>query len=433
MSSLASALAVVSLVHLAAAADLAPAEPDAPADAIEKVSFADAVQRALARNTSALVAAQEIRRAEGLLAEARSSALPLLTATGTLTRLDADRLQPGTKIVLLPKDQQAANATLQVPLVAPARWALWIHGGQSVDVATASEADVRRTVALTAARAYLGVFAQKRALDVSRRARDTAQAHFEFSHARHQAGVGNAVDEARAQQLLATSEALLQNVYSALVSAQEALGITLGADRPIDTIEDPAFSEPPDAAAAQSEAESKRQDLAAARSRADAAERVWKDSWTDWLPTLLANAQPFYQHPPTSTTPQTGWQATLVLSLPIFEGGLRMGQLKERRALSDEALLQVNALLRQAHSDVRLGYESVKRADAALASSRKAAVQAEQVLDLTMRAYKAGATNSLDVTDAERQARDAETAAVQAEDALRQARLNLLAATGYFP
>jgi outer membrane protein TolC len=336
-------------------------------------------------------------------------------------------------VVLVPKDQQSANATLQVPLVAPARWALWIHGGQSVDVATASEADVRRTVALTAARAYLGVFVQKRALDVSRRARDTAQAHFQFSHARHQAGVGNAVDEARAQQQLATTEAQLQNALSALVNAQEALGIALGADHPFDTLEEPTLGGPPESNGAQAEAESRRPDVAAARARAHAAERVWKDSWSDWLPTLLANVQPFYQHPATSTTPEKGWQATLVLSLPIFEGGLRAGQLGERRALSDEASLQVDALLRQARSEVRIGYESVKRSDAALSSARIAAAQAAQVLDLTTRAFKAGATNSLDVTDAERQARDVETSAVLAEDALRQSRLNLLAATGYFP
>jgi outer membrane protein TolC len=432
MSSLASVLALAGLVHLAAAADPAPAEPS-PAEALEKVSFTDAVQRALARNTSARVAAQEIRRAEGLLAEARSSSLPLLTATGTLTRLDADRVQPGTRVVLLAKDQQSANALLQVPLVAPARWAQWIHGGQAVDVASASEADVRRTVALTAARAYLGVFAQRRALDVSRRARDTAQAHYQFSHARHQAGVGNAVDEARAQQQLAITEAQLQNALVALVNAQEALGIALGADRPLDTLEEPTLAGPPEVDGAPAEGESRRPDLAAARARAHAAERVWKDSWTDWLPTLLANVQPFYQHPASSTTPEKGWQATLVLSLPIFEGGLRMGQLKERRAISDEASLQVDALLRQARSEVRIGYESVKRSDAALGWARTAAAQAAQVLDLTTRGYKAGAANSLDVTDAERQARDADTSAVLAEDALRQARLNLLAATGYFP
>ena len=50
-----------------------------------------------------------------------------------------------------------------------------------------------------------------------------------------------------------------------------------------------------------------------------------------------------------------------------------------------------------------------------------------------MQAYRAGISNNLAVIDAERRARDATTAATQAEDAARQARLELLIAAGRFP
>jgi len=52
---------------------------------------------------------------------------------------------------------------------------------------------------------------------------------------------------------------------------------------------------------------------------------------------------------------------------------------------------------------------------------------------LADRAYQAGATGNLEVIDAQRRARDAETDAAVAEDAVRQARLDLLSATGHFP
>jgi hypothetical protein len=71
-----------------------------------------------------------------------------------------------------------------------------------------------------------------------------------------------------------------------------------------------------------------------------------------------------------------------VLSLPIFEGGLRTGQFEERKAFSAEAALQVEALLRQARSEVRLGYEGVKRGEAALVSARLAANRANLVLSM---------------------------------------------------
>ena len=58
---------------------------------------------------------------------------------------------------------------------------------------------------------------------------------------------------------------------------------------------------------------------------------------------------------------------------------------------------------------------------------------AAQALKFATLAYEAGASTNIEVVDAERRARDADTAVVVAEDAARQARLDLLAATGRFP
>jgi outer membrane protein TolC len=89
--------------------------------------------------------------------------------------------------------------------------------------------------------------------------------------------------------------------------------------------------------------------------------------------------------------------------------------------------------VRQARSDVRLAFESVKRAEASLAAAGNAARLAKSALELATLAYRAGATTNIEVVDAERRARDAETAAAVAEDNARQARVDLLAATGRFP
>jgi outer membrane protein TolC len=131
--------------------------------------------------------------------------------------------------------------------------------------------------------------------------------------------------------------------------------------------------------------------------------------------------------------PLTGWQAQLLLTIPLYDGGLRYGLAAEREALSNEARTQYEALVRQARSDVRVAFESVKRAEAALVAATHAAQLAKSALDLATVAYQAGATTNLEVIDAERRARDAETAAAVAEDNARQARVDLLAASGRFP
>ena len=180
-------------------------------------------------------------------------------------------------------------------------------------------------------------------------------------------------------------------------------------------------------------AENDRTDVRLARSKLDAAAHVERDSWTDFMPVLGFAFQPFYQNPPSLIYPLTGWQAQALLTLPLYDGGLRYGQRRERTALTSEAKIDLDAALRQASSDVRVAFDEVAAADAALKAATDAATAANKALELANLAYQAGATTNLDVIDAERQARDAATQATIAEDAARQARLDLLAATGQFP
>jgi outer membrane protein TolC len=289
-------------------------------------------------------------------------------------------------------------------------------------------------VALTAARAYLTIIAQKRSIDVSRRAVQTAAAHFEYARVRRQGGVGNTLDEARADQQLATAQAQLESALNGLIRAQEALGVAVGGDVPLDAAGEPDLTGGPASADEGLRlAEDGRTDVVLARERVRASRQVAKDSWADWLPTLSLGAQTYWQSPATSSLPDHGWQAQLLLSFPLFEGGLRLGQAREREALAAEARLVLEGTLQQARSDVRTAYAGLGHAEVALEQNRRGADRAQAALSLVEQAFKAGATTSLDVTDAERTARDADSAAVIAEDAVRQSRLDLLAATGRFP
>jgi outer membrane protein TolC len=144
-------------------------------------------------------------------------------------------------------------------------------------------------------------------------------------------------------------------------------------------------------------------------------------------------AQPFYQGPPTLTVPRTGWQAQLVLTLPLFEGGLRLGQHREHTALRVRRQAELDAVLLRARSEARQATRVLEQTRDALTHAREAARLADEALSLSTLAYKEGATTNLEVVDAERRARDAATAAALAEDGVRQATLDVLTATGAFP
>jgi outer membrane protein len=398
---------------------------------IEQVTFNVAVKRALDRNPTSREAAEEIRRYHALMEQVRSASLPTLYGTGTYTRLDGNRISQG--IIVEPRDGVYAAATLSAPLVNPHGWVMWGQAKDQIDVARANAADIRRTLAVATGRAYLTIIAQKRLLETAIIARDNAKAHFEFTRAQLVGGVGNRLDEVRAAQELTTEEVILQNQEVALFHSREALGVLVAGEGSVDVAEE-NFVQMPTLNEALNESGKLRADVLARERAARAADRTVKDAYADYLPYLSAVAFPFYQNPPiVPTVPQTGWEVQLLLTLPIYDGGLRYGQEHERKAIAAESHLTVEATLRQAKSDVRTAFEEMQRADIALDQARQSAAFAKQALALATLAYRAGATTNLEVIDAERQARDAETQAAIAEDTSRQARLDLLAASGRFP
>jgi outer membrane protein TolC len=429
-------------------------EPVAPeaSGTYEKISLTEAVHRALGRNPTAVIAFQELQRSHALLAQARAGALPSLALNGSLIRLNADRTltqqgqllsgqvngdtvgsftyAPPASRIIAGKNQQTANLMLNVPLVAPRAWANWSEASMNIATAMASQQDTRRTLATSVARAYLAIISFKRQVDTTIRAVANDRSHYDYTHTRFAGGVGTRVDEVRAAQQLAVDEATLSSLYTSLARAREALSVLVAEDKPVDTLDDITLA---DGDTSFDEAASRRQDVQAAKQRAVSAEKIRRESWTDFMPALNGQVQPFYQHPSSLTQPETGWQAMLVLSFPLIEGGLRHGQMRERDALLAEARAQYDGLLRQTRSDLRVAVEAVRRADEAMRSAGAAADLAHQALDLANLAYHAGATTNIEVIDAERRARDADSAVVVAEDNVRQARLDLLVAAGQFP
>jgi outer membrane protein TolC len=419
--------AVAALVMLLAGA--AHAEP-------MRLTFEGAVNRALAQNVNMVSATEAIYRAEALVSEARAGLFPALTGNAQFTHLDHERILTtgDTRRTVTGQNQRSANLQLTVPLLAPAALNASSRAKDAVAVSEAAASDVRRQVALAAGRAYLAVLAQKRVVEASERARDTAKAHHDNAAARLAGGIGRSLDEVRAAQELAVSETQVEAAYAGLARAREALGIIVAADSAVDvageTFEPGRGTGVLDRDLAEV---TNRQDVQAARARATAAERTTKDRWTFYAPFVAAVGTPFYQNPASLVNPELGWQVQLVLTLPIYDGGRRGAVFREQDTVIRDTRAQLENQLRQARAEVRAGFEVLLRADRGLTAARQSVTLALKSLELATLAYTAGATSNLEVIDAERRARDAETAAAVAEDSARLARLDLLAASGRFP
>ncbi len=389
------------------------------------ISFESAVAQAIEKHPSMWVAGFESARATALVEQARAGALPTLLLNSVATQLDANRVL--NERVISAATQLSANAVLNVPLLAPARWAHWRRAQVAGEAIVRSADDVRRQVALSAGRAWLTVLGQQRLEHAAHLASETAQRHVEFATARRKAGMGSELDELRAEQELALSEQQLANARAVLVRAREALGVAVGVDGPLD-----AEDREPGLSQVDNSAGRPRSDVVAAQARLKAAEVGASFDFADYLPLLSAIVQPGYQNPPTLTVPLASFQAQLVLTVPLFDGGLRYGQQKERRVFAQQARAVLEQVQRQASAEVRTALGQLESADQALRAARVSAAKATRVLELAQAAFQAGASTNLEVVDAEARARDAATQVAIAEDASRQARLELLSASGAF-
>ena len=119
-------------------------------------------------------------------------------------------------------------------------------------VAEANAEEIHRQTSLATADAYLTIIARRRTFDANLRARDLAKAHFDYAHELLEQGAGSRLNELRAQQEVSLDEGLLESSRLAVYRAQEALGVLLAADGPIDAVDEPAFVVPGRHAAAAS-------------------------------------------------------------------------------------------------------------------------------------------------------------------------------------
>jgi outer membrane protein TolC len=424
-------LALVLCAQRAAAQDdTLTQEPDAKA-APRRIELQAAIDQALQRAVPIELARAEVARAQGLLRQARAGWLPRLTGNGSYTRLDRERDSNGLRVT--PRDQLTADLRLTLPLIAAQRWVETSRASDAVQIARADALEDRRQVAVAVTEGYLAVMAQHRVIDVNERALGNAKAHYDYAHTRFEGGIGNELDDVRAAQEYESSVSLLEGSRADLVASQEALGVLLGESAPLDTADSLQLPAAPAYDQALADSTTHRPDVRANQIRQRAAKDALDDSWADYMPFLSAEFRPFFAAPATTTLPRTGWQAQLVLSVPFYDGGARYGAHDVRAADLAQSRTLLEAALRQARSEVRVAFEASQRADISLKSATRAAELAGRALQMAMQAYQAGATTDIEVLDAERRARDAETSAVIAEDTARRARLDLLAASGRFP
>ena len=402
----------------------------AAAQALEQVTFEEAVRRATTSHPTVRQAAAGVLRAQAVFQQARARTRPALDASFSTNVIEPVTSFGGESIV--PRTQTVTTTGFTVPLFTPVTWAERNQAADQVTVSERTRADARRAIAMATGEAYLAVIAGRRIVELNARARDTARAHYEYANQRFQGGLGSRLNALRAQEDLSAAEARVEDARLALRRAQESLGVLMATDGPVDAANEPVFELPPDGIS-DAQLVRARQDVQVIASREAAALRVATDAWKDRLPEATAVVTPQLVTPAGLFADRRSWRAAFLVTVPLFDAGERQGRARERQALVDVARADRENVERQAASEIRAAREAVGATERARDHARQAAQQANEVVQITDVAFREGATTNIEVIDAQRRARDAETSAAIADDAVRRARLELLLAAGRFP
>ncbi|MCE0521440.1 MAG: TolC family protein [Methylacidiphilales bacterium] len=138
-------------------------------------------------------------------------------------------------------------------------------------------------------------------------------------------------------------------------------------------------------------------------------------------PTISANGNFLASQDPVSN--QINGTLTLEASMPIFDGGLIIGQIHQNKVLVRQSRLNVQQLQRTADEDTRTAYANFNASVAEVLVLREAALLAARNVEAQVDDYRRGVVSNLDVLTA---LQDYQTARIQLHNANMQARLNLI-------
>jgi outer membrane protein TolC len=299
------------------------------AQAMERVTFDEAVRRAVASHPTVQRAAADIMRADAVFQQVRARSRPSIDAS-----LATNMIGPVTRFggsAIFPRAQTVTSASVAVPLILPVRWAERNQAADQVVVSQRGLDEARRQVAVAAGEAYLMIIAERRVLELNERARDNARAHYDYANQRFQGGLGSRLNAVRAEQEISSNEARVEEARLAIRRAQEALGVLMAAEGPVDASVEPVFDEPA-AAASDAALVADREDVRSILARESAAQRRAADARKDYLPSVTALFAPQVLAPSGLFANARSWRASVLFSVPLFDSGQRRGQERERLA-----------------------------------------------------------------------------------------------------
>jgi multidrug efflux system outer membrane protein len=286
--------------------------------------------------------------------------------------------------------------------------------------------DIRRTLDLGLANQIVSVVTAERSAEINRVGLRVALEQLDISKRKEALGAANGLDVVRAKQNAANARAALVSGDEALREAREALGLVLGVPEETGVAHEMNVSGVAEDALRSCRAVrtiDDRPDVAAARTNLDVAKRNLRNTWYSFLPVLTGQSTLSGTSAANLGYPNPTWSVGVALSVPIFDGGTRLGTIKTERADEDIAAQALEALRRQDIVQVEQAQRGIEVADVSYKVALEQRELAAQNDTMTQTAFIRGQGTSVDLVTASEAHRLAEQTLVVAEFGVAKARL----------
>lgn len=390
------------------------------------------------RSADVRIADLEITRAEGLRRQALGRALPAADATASVAQSiipsEQKTLDASTGAIKTETSTPTARVQLTIsqPVLAPQLWHGIKTASLGIDSARYSADDRRRVVLAVVASAIVAVVTAERVAEINRVGLKSALERLELTERRARLGTGTKLDVVRAQQDATLARGQIVQGDAGLLQARESLGLSLGSSE--------AYGVQPSISINEIEQTMKatctpgradqRSDVLAAQVDREIAERRITEAKLGFLPTAQVSTTLAYSSEASGLNDNHGsWSIQGVLSIPIWDGGSRYGEIKSAKAGAEESKLRHEATLRSAEIDVTQAMRGVVVAEQARALSEQTRDLARETARLSQVAFEAGTGTSFDLVESGRRQREAELDLAVREFELIKAKLSALLAT----
>jgi outer membrane protein len=302
------------------------------------------------------------------------------------------------------------------------------------DAAAAQGERTRQEVIHQVIDAYTGAVAARRRLTVARQALATARAHAELVRSLREGGLVVESDLLSARVRVSELEAAAVRAESAVAVSAAALDLAMGLDldAPQALPEELAAAERPgeDLAELVSRALAGRPDLAAARSRAQAAASLTQVARAGAFPQIGLSGG--YEAHADSFVGADGsnWTVGVGVRFTAFDGFATRARVRQAEAAAEQARRAAALAEQQASLEVRTAFHEVEAARRGLELAGQARLLAERSLTIVEDRYREGLTTLVELLDAETALTAARSREVEGQQDLLRAQATLDLAVG---